>query len=323
MQASESSEQVPTLSYPYRSRVLLKLFRTNSQKDGSWSWEVTVSSLSSRMKQVDAEYMLLNCGATLHPCMSNQIVKKKKYHHHLILERTLRLDGWAHTSLVFRAVKKMSRPIPSSVTRKGAQNPNTDILCPSSCTSNLANCVSFAQVDSILLLDSTRHSTSQANAPESRAAYQKRGIETNDLPTQKKVTRSRTSHCLLPPKEHHKRRPRQEFRLSLFPCCFATFFSCFALRPMWEIGISPWSNSPYCAKAKWLFPSWRWSAGQSTGRIRKRRGKRRRENRRLERGRNQQTIKHTSWMTWRWNECALQTHWVNPLKSCSEYALWL
>ena len=63
---------------------------------------------------------------------------------------------------------------------------------------------------------------------------------------------------------------------------------------------------------------WRWSTGQSTGRVRKRRGKRRRETREGHtRRRNQQTIKHTSWMTWRWNEARTQTRWVARLEPCS------
>ena len=63
---------------------------------------------------------------------------------------------------------------------------------------------------------------------------------------------------------------------------------------------------------------WRWSTGQSTGRVRKRRGKRRRETREGHtRRRNQQTIKHTSWMTWRWNEARTQTRWMARLEPCS------
>ena len=39
--------------------------------------------------------------------------------------------------------------------------------------------------------------------------------------------------------------------------------------------------------------------------------------RRTERGSNQRTIKHTPWMTRRWNETHTQTHWVARLEPCS------
>ena len=53
---------------------------------------------------------------------------------------------------------------------------------------------------------------------------------------------------------------------------------------------------------------WRRSAGQSAGRVWKRRGKRRRETREGQTRRdNERTIKRSSWMTWRWNDARKQT----------------
>ena len=57
---------------------------------------------------------------------------------------------------------------------------------------------------------------------------------------------------------------------------------CVNVYRMWEDVISPGSNTPRCRKAQWLFPRRCWhgrSAGQSTGRIRKRGGKQQRETR--------------------------------------------
>ena len=66
----------------------------------------------------------------------------------------------------------------------------------------------------------------------------------------------------------------------------------------------------------WRCPHGRRSAGQSAGRVWKKRGKRRRETRRKTgRGSNKErTIKRSSWMTWRWNDASIQT-----LEPCNEY----
>ena len=61
-----------------------------------------------------------------------------------------------------------------------------------------------------------------------------------------------------------------------------------------------------CRCFPWRCPHGRKSAGQSAGRVWKRRGKRRWETRRkTEWGHKQQTINRSPWMAWRWYVCAL------------------
>ena len=109
--------------------------------------------------------------------------------------------------------------------------------------------------------------------------------------------------------------------------------SLWAVEVVKELGLITCGRSAFCQGARllgwrrrrgylpWRCWHWRWNAGQSTGRVWKGRGKRRRETGEGKtRRERQRTLKHTSWMTWRWNEARIQTRWVARLEPCTEYA---